>query len=369
MASVNTWILEESIRHQADLAAYSNTVVSRIIAVLNRSDARLYAQLTAALERMDPASFTPERLESLLLSVRNLNRQAYTAMGNTLQAQLQDFTGYETAYQNMMLVSALPVRVHVGAVTAQSVYAAALSRPFQGVFLKGALDDMEAGRAKRIRQVVANGFTEGRTTAQIVRDLRGTQAKGFADGLMEGPRVEVERVARTALSHMAGFVQDRTAKANAHLIKAIRWSSHLDLRTSEICQIRDGMLYGPTEHEPMGHSLPWLGGPGRAHWNCRSAQTYVLKSMAELGIKVPDVLMRDGTRASMDGQVPEDVTYREWITKQSPERQAKVLGPERARLMREGKLSLQAMYSNKGVYKTLDELRESDAQAFRRAGL
>ena len=369
MASVNTWILEESIRHQADLAGYSNTVVRRIIAVLNRSDARLYVQLTAALERMDSVSFTPERLESLLVSVRNLNRAAYTAVGDTLCAELQDFVGYESAYQHMMLVSALPVRVHVGAVSASQVYAAALSWPFQGVFLKGVLDDMEAGRAKKIRHVVAQGFTERRTTAQVVHDLRGTQAKGYSDGLMEAPRREVEAVARTALGHMAGFVQDRTTQANAHWIKAIRWSRHLDLRTSEICQIRDGMLYGPTEHEPMGHTLPWLGGPGRAHWNCRSAQIYVLKSMAELGIKVPDVLMRDGTRASMDGQVPEDMTYREWITKQSPERQAKVLGPERARLMRDGKLSLQAMYSNKGVYKTLDELRESDAQAFKRAGL
>lgn len=369
MVSVNELLLEEAIRHQVALSGFGNGVVRRMIGILNRSDARLFAELTAALDRMDPASFTVERLESILGSVRAVNSAAYADIGNALKAELQDFASYEVSYQLQMLESMLPVSVHVATVSAPQIYAAAMARPFQGALLNGILGDMEAGRAKKIRQTIAQGFVESRTTDQIIRDLRGTKAKGYADGLLNASRRDIETITRTALGHLAGVVQDKTTEANASLIKAVRWSSAIDLRTTPICRVRDGRLYAPVTHKPIGHSLPWGAGPGRAHYSCRSAQIYVMKSNAELGIDAPDVVMKDGTRATLDGQIPKDVTYGQWLEKQSAARQAEVLGPTRAKLMRDGKLSMEAMYSQKGVYKTLDELRLSDADAFKRAGL
>ena len=369
MASVNDLLSDLATIHSVALQHFSNGVVQRIIKRLNASDARLFAELASALERMDPASFTVERLESLLGSVRAMNSTAYEQVGRELTDELRSFAVYEVSYQAQALASVLPVSVHVATVTAETVFAAAMARPFQGVLLKGILGDMEASRAKKIRQTIAQGFTESRTTAQIIRDLRGTRAKGYADGLMQAPRRDVETITRTALGHMAGFVQDRTTEANASLIKAVRWSSHLDLRTTPICRVRDGKLYTPDGHKPIGHSLPWGAGPSRAHFSCRSAQIYVLKSHAELGIDAPEVVMKDGTRASLDGQVNKDLTYGDWLAKQSAARQVEVLGPTRAALMRDGKLSMDAMYSTKGIYKTLAELRQSDAGAFRRAGL
>jgi len=71
----------------------------------------------------------------------------------------------------------------------------------------------------------------------------------------------------------------------------------------------------------------------------------------------------------MDGQVPKPLTYAEWIKDQSTARQIEVLGPTRAKLLGDGKLPLERMYSLKGQFKTLEELRVSDADAFKRAGL
>lgn len=369
MPSVNEWLVDEAIRHQVDFSKYSNNVVRRIMAVLHRSDARLYQELTAALERMDPASFTVERLESMLYSVRSVNTEAFTAVRSEITTELQSFVEYESAYQRQALISVLPVQVHVAEISAGQIYAAAMARPFQGVILNSVLADLEAGAAKKIRQTIAQGFIEGRTTAQIIKDLRGTKAKGYEDGLMAGSRRDIEAVARTALGHMAGFTQDKFVEANLDLIKAVQWSSTLDLRTTKICRPRDSKLYTPDTHKPIGHSLPWLGGPGRAHWRCRSHQVSVLKSNKELGIESPDVVMPDGTRASMDGQLPKETTYGQWLEKQSAARQIEVLGPIRAALMRKGGLSLDRMYSQKGQYLTLEELRRQDAAAFRRAGL
>lgn len=369
MISVNDLLLEQSIGHQIDLAHYSNDVVARMAKLLNRSDARLYAELVVALERLEPGSFTVERLESLLGAVRALNAAAYGELGRELRQELYDFVKYEASYQAQAMVSVLPVQVHVATVSAETVYAAALSRPFQGVLLNGAIADLEANRAKKIRTAIAQGFTEGKTQDQIIRELRGTRARGYADGLMEAPRRDVAAVTRTALGHMAGFVQDRFGDANGDIIKAINWSATIDLHTSPICRARDGKLYEPGSHKPIGHKLPWLSGPGRAHWCCRSAQTFVTKSFAELGIEGIPEFKIGSTRASMDGQVPKETTYQDWIMRQSAGRQDQVLGPSRAKLLRDGDLKMADLYDNKGVYQTLAQLRERDAKAFEKAGL
>jgi hypothetical protein len=198
----------------------------------------------------------------------------------------------------------------------------------------------------------------------------GTKAANYEDGLLDVSRREAAAVVRTALSHTAGFVQDRVAEANAGLMQAIRWTSTLDLRTTEICRIRDGMLYTPVEHKPIDHDLPWLGGPGRAHWNCRSVEVFQMKSLFDLlGVKDPNVTLQNGTRASMDGQVAEEVTYLSWLKKQSFDRVVEVLGPTRAKLFRDGNLPLERMYGLKGQFLTLDQLRLADAAAFAKAGL
>lgn len=368
MPSLNELIESESIRHQVALAGYSNDVVSKIIAVLNRSDATLFSELTTALQSTSASAFSIERLESLLSSVRSANAAAYQQTGQAMLTGLHDFADYEVSYQGQLLRAAMPLAVHVAAVSVEQVYAAAVARPFQGVLLRDVLQDMEVARAKKIKQTVAQGFVEGRTTDQIIRQLRGTRANKYADGLMQGSRRDIEAVARTALSHLAGTVQDAVAEKNSDLIKAVRWTSTLDLRTSPICRPRDGKLYEPVTHKPIGHSMPWLAGPGRSHWRCRSAQSWVLKSYKELGLDVPEVEFQ-GTRATMDGQVPKEKTYAQWLTEQPAARQDEVLGPTRGKLLRSGGLSMDQLYSTKGDFLTLDELRARDAAAFKRAGL
>lgn len=359
----------EALRHAVALQKYSNATVARLIAVLNRSDQRLFTELTDRLQRMDPASFSIERLESMLSSVRSLSAQAYGEIDRELTKDLKEFISYEVSYQQQMLASMVPVQVSVAAVSAETVAAAAFARPFQGVMLREVWRDLDAGKMKTVRQAIAQGFLESKTTDQIIRELRGTRAKGYADGVLAVTRRDAEAVVRTALGHVAGYAQDRVVEANADIVKAVQWSSTLDLRTSEKCRIRDLLLYTPGSHKPIGHAVPWLQGPGRLHWRCRSHQTVVLKSNAELGIDAPDVVLNGKTRASMDGQTPASTSYADWLKKQSASRQVEVLGETRAKLMRDGKLPLERMYSQKGEYLTIAEMKERDGAAFRKAGL
>jgi hypothetical protein len=71
----------------------------------------------------------------------------------------------------------------------------------------------------------------------------------------------------------------------------------------------------------------------------------------------------------MDGQVPADVSYGDWLKKQSAARQDDIVGPTRGALMRRGGLQMDRFYNDKGRFLSLDELRKRDASAFTAAGL
>jgi hypothetical protein len=368
VATVNEQLLDAEISHQIDLHKYSNGVVRRIMAILTRADRDIELQLLDVLSRLEPESFTVQRLDALLLSVKTLNAKAYAAVGEDLTDQMKGLVEYEAGFQLQLFQEALPVQLALDAVTVESAYAAAMARPFQGRLLKEWAASIEADRMVRIRDTVRMGYLEGMTTGDIVRRVRGTRAKGYSDGIIEIDRRHAEAVVRTAVSHTAGTTRDRFYDANQDLIKALSWTSTLDSRTSDICRVRDGKQYTPKTHAPIGHKLPWLGGPGRAHWCCRSCSVPVLKSWKELGGEdMPE--FTPSTRASMDGQVPADMTYGQWLKKQSADKQDEVLGKAKGAMFRTGKLPLDKFYSDKGATLTLEELKAKQPKAFKKAGL
>lgn len=366
MPSVNTILEDEQIAHAVDLEKYKVGVVRRIISLLNRSDADLSAALAAALERLPAESFTVERLELLLDQVRLINSQAYASVAQALQDDLKELAGYEVSWQRALFESAIPnpvqVRFPIASVSLEQAYAAAMSRPFQGRLLKNWSTEIAADRMVKIRNAIRTGYLEGKTTNQIIRGIRGSRATGYADGFLERPRKDLAAVVRTAVSHTAATARDEFVKANEEIVKADRWVSTLDSSTSPMCRIRDQLQYTAVTHKPIGHKVPWLQGPGKIHWCCRSTSAPVTKSWKELGIPLNE--MTPAQRASMDGQVPGGTTYSEWLNRQSDARKIEVLGPARYQLLKDGKLDLEDFYSPTGEWLTIDQLKARDAAAF-----
>lgn len=370
MPTVNERLLDAEVGHAVNLQQYSAGVVRRIIAILNRTDAQLAAALSQALEQVEPSTFTVDRLEVLLGSVRALNLEAYNAIGRAIPDEMRRLAEYEAIYQRDLFTATIPagVQAHVPvrAISVEQAYSAALSRPFQGRLLVSWAAAIEPTRMAQIRNTVRDGFLQGKTNSQIVQAVRGTRAKGYSDGIVNRGRVEVEAVVRTAVSHTAAMARDEFYNANEQLIASLSWVSTLDLRTSEMCRIRDGKQY-TVDHKPVGHSIPWLQGPGRLHWRCRSSSAPKTKSFRELGIDIDELAPAE--RASMDGQVAADMSYGEWLQKQSAARQDEVVGPTRGKLMREGQLPFDSFYTSRGEWIDLDVLRARDAAAFKMAGL
>jgi SPP1 gp7 family putative phage head morphogenesis protein len=352
--TVNEVLLDKSIEHQIGVLRFSTATIRKVLALLGRTDPDIVRLIQERVGDVETA--TLGRLEGLLAAIRDLNRRAYEAVSKALEGDLIELAHYEAEFQAKALTDAMPIAWDITAPSPQTLAAAVNARPFQGALLREWVAGLEEGRARRLRDAVRMSVVEGETTDQIIRRVRGTKALNYRDGVLEISRRSAEAVVRTAVNHTATAAREETYKANEDLIKGIRWVSTLDARTSAVCRARDGEVY-PVDSGPRPP----------AHINCRSSTAPVTRSWQDLGIDAEEA---DGaTRASMDGQVPVETTYEDWLRSKPAAFQDDILGADKGKLFRAGELSLDAFVDRKGREYSLDELRRREAAAFRKAGL
>ena len=362
MATINDQLRDEAISHALYVARYGVGAARKMVRILDEADSRLAAELLEVLDGVDAATWSERRLASLLASVRRLNRKAYKTATEALKAELVTYAEHEARYQldlfNQLLPETVLRHVELQALTPDQVYAAAMSKPLQGRLLSEWASKLESDRMTKITNAVRQGYLLGEPTEKIVRRVVGTKAAGREDGAIQENRRNLAVVTRTAVAHVASTARQSFATSNSDLVKGKQWLSTLDLRTTTICIARDRLKY-TLEGKPIGHNVPYLRGPGRAHFCCRSTETLIIKSWRELGIDADE--MDAGTRASMDGQTPGDTTYSEWLQRQPYDRQKQVLGKERADMLRAGKLKVPDFFTDKGEFLTLDQLRQLES--------
>lgn len=355
MKTANEKLLDKLIGHEVDLQHLSNAQVVAIIKILNSKDADLRASLIAAIDNLGP-NLSAASVDAALSTVLRLNQSTFVDIRQAIDQATDGVISYEIAFQQGALQAVIPAVVQesfpIAAAQFSQVKAIAQARPFQGRLLREWLDGIEASRAASVRDAVRAGVVEGRATAEIVRNIMGTRAEKYADGILQKSRREIEAVVRSAVSSTAEAASDKAFEANSDIISHVEWISTLDTRTSTTCRIRDRLPYTLGTYIPIGHKIPWLAGPGRIHWCCRSTKLPILKSAISLGIR------DEATRASMDGQVPQSTNYAKWLGQQSAARQDEILGPERGKLLRQEKLTLDDFYNDRGKFLTLDQLRE-----------
>ena len=347
--AVNDDLLDELTRHQVYLQRLSSGIVRKIVALLQRSDARLIERLL----QEDVTELSRTRQEALLRELRRIIESVYEDATGALQVELEGLAEYEGEFQLDLFERVVPVRLDTVAPGAEQIIAAVNSRPFQGKLLREVYRELPAATFRKVRDTIRAGFVEGRTIDQTVRDLRGTRANGFKDGVLEQTRRQAESVVRTAVNHTSNTAREYIYERNSDLIKGVRWNATLDGRTTLVCMARDGKVYDPGK----GPRPP-------AHFNCRSSTSPVLKSWRELGFDADE--LPAGTRSSMNGQVPADQDYDAWLRKQSREFQDDVLGERKAALFRQG-VKVDRFVDRKGREYTLDELRRREREAWEAA--
>lgn len=364
--NVNTSVRDAVLAHLINQQRYANSEVRAMLRLLNSVDSDLFSRLGSALERVSPSSFTVKRLDAVLSGVWELNESAYRQLATRNAREMLALTKAELDFQKTMFDSLLPEGVpRVGLPGADRVYAATNARPLQGRLMSKWWGSLASGRKNRIELSLRSGYVQGLTVDEMIRTLRGTRAQNYSDGLLQIDRNHAEAVVRTAVSHTAQVARAQFYERNSDLIKEEQWISTLDNRTTDLCIARDGKRYtAGLKHEPIGHKLPWLEGPGAIHWQCRSVSVPVIDAAETLGLDLPPL-----ERASMNGVSAPGTTYKEWLAAQPVNIQDDVLGKTRGKLFREGKLPLDKFFNDKGELLTLEQLREKDSAAFRKAGV
>src|SRR5690606_14306821 len=129
--------------------------------------------ITRALDRLPAGGGTLERIERVLKSVREVNTEAYRALREGIQGEMRTLAASDAKWQHDLYQNLLPVAAANDAVSASQASAAAHSRPFQVRVLRDWARDIGEQRMVRIRDAIRMGYLDGRTTGQIIGDVRG----------------------------------------------------------------------------------------------------------------------------------------------------------------------------------------------------
>lgn len=382
-------------RNAIDLNRYSNSVAKSIIGAYNNIIVDAVTQLRTIDELSAPVKAA--RLRAILAQLKASLATWSGSSVNNLTNELQGLALLQSEFVTDQLARVLPAgarsivnTVEISPQFAQSVVTtdptqinivtlsdnltaavqgapqtysltaakgATITLP-NGEVVTKAFNGIVESQAELFSQVVRNGLLTGETTQEIAKRLTGKLQLGQTGSVRQiaeaggqatiAANNQVMTLVRTSINQVANAASQQVYEANQDITKKYRYTATLDTRTSAICRALDGQEFpygkGPTPPQ---------------HFNCRSTTVPVI-DYKELGFTPPP----PGRRASMDGPVPANTTYGQWLKEQSSSVKAEVLGKEKVRyfdLLSEKygpQKALAKLISTDGSELTLDQLRK-----------
>jgi hypothetical protein len=321
----------------------------------------LQGDIVAQLARIDPTgvdgiSRRQARLEKLLKQVKATITASYRAEGVRLANELREIADIEARFAVSAINRGAGVQLITTELTRGQLVAITGDLLVQGAPVSDWISRQGGDTLKRFQDNMRLGIAQGETNGQLIRRIRGGRQNGeVVEGFMKITRAHADSLVRSATQAVSQASRQAVYNDNDELIKGEQWVSTIDLRTTILCSARDGLLYTVGTHEPIDHSLPWFGGPGNLHFGCRSTSTPVLKTFRELGFDIDEI--PESTRASLDGQIPQDTSFEGWLSRRTVAEQNENLGVGRAKLWRDGDISFRDLMDANGRELTLQELR------------
>lgn len=347
-----------------DIAIRNQVYLERLKAgEIRKIDPALRALDRAVQAALAELGDTPSRtqLERVLARLRVKNVEVFAKYEQELLATLKTLSKHAVDVHSQALGLVWPAGAPALATpAAAAAWAGALAAPVQatGQLLEPFTKSFSSRAIQVTERTIRTGIAQGLPTQDIVRQLRGTKAGGYSDGLIGGVlKREANTMVRTAVQHVAIQGQMAVAEANDDIVDGYQWVSTLDMRTSQTCRSLDGRKYkvgkGP---------LP------PAHPNCRSFIILLIE-----GIDLTEGTTRASKGSEGGQQVAAQQSYYEWLKTQPAAFQVDALGPARAALFRKGGLSAQ-QFADLNLDKnfqplTLEQMRNKNPAAFARAGI
>lgn len=312
-------------RHQVFLERLKTQQAVDFASVLPKlSDA--IAEVTSKLEVERLDQLGRKALQSLRRDLVDKQNELISEAQNKLLENLRELSDYEAGFEERSLQSVFDTAGSTRMVdlpSAGAPWRAAAGNPLSatGQLLEPFIESWGVKQIQGVDQAVMRAWGEGRTVSQLMRDIRGTKALNYRDGLVDVSRRQAEAVARTAVQHVAQKSREATWDANKDIVEGYTFVATLDGRTTSQCRSLDGRKFelGKGPRPPL-------------HVNCRSTTIPNLP-------KEFDFLDEGATRSSKDGYVPAGQNYYGWLKTQPESFQREVLGDARTKLFRSGGMS------------------------------
>ena len=304
---------------------------------------KLIAEVERKLEG-DLTDFQQFRYQRILNDLKLYAAEVYQEIGASTEDFANNFIQYESEFSTAAFTQATGVDFDLpNPVQLRSAYLTDVMalQPGRSAKSFGQLMSAFSQQAQgQFLQVLRDGFALGRTSPQIVNDIKDHVSL---------KKDQVKTLIRTGTNHLAVQARNRTLMENRDILDGYQWVATLDSRTTFICMSRDGLIYPISSNDDRSPKPP-------AHFGCRSTIVPKVKKEFELDV--------DGQRGAVGssgrGVVSSKLNYEQWLRKQSKEFQIEVLGKERQRLFAQQRLPLSRFIDSDGRTLTLQELRDRD---------
>lgn len=344
--SSDEFLLDGASRHAVLLQRYSAGLESSFANNVSRA----IDEIIRGLADEDSATLTARRIGSLRVQLVSDYTDSLTESEEELLRQLLELAESEGDFsaelftQGTSQVAKPPAQLSLFTAVRNTV----LELEGQSITIPKMLAGFTKAKTAQVSSILSSGFSEGKTQQELIKEVRAVNPL---------QRRQAASLVRTGTNSVSSIARYQTMKENKSIFDGYEWVSTLDSRTSHICMARDGVVYKFAKSSPKPP----------AHWSCRSTIVPKVKDKYNLLSEVK------GTRPSVgdDGakKVSAQSTYGGWLRKQPAKFQNEILGPNRAKLFRQGGMNVDKFVNFDGRTYTLDELRALNPLAFEKANL
>jgi len=290
--------LDPYVRHQVYVEGYKNGETASADATFEEVSAVVLLVVTK-LGVGNLGELTKRQMLTMVSDIKAKVKTIFNKTADLTEANIAKFLAADIKVTGQMVEATAGKPIGYGAVNL--TWSNVANTPIAGVgvepsvLLPATLTAMLAD----LSALVKRGYADSQEVADFTRELVGTNAHKYRDGLINKMKRRWTTAVQTMIQHTSSMV---AFKLQSLVSENYTWCAVLDSRTTEICRDRNGRVYA------------YRNGPRPpAHWNCRS-------------FTVP---------LTITEAMP---TFYAWVSRQPVAIQNDVLGPARARELRTGLL-------------------------------
>jgi SPP1 gp7 family putative phage head morphogenesis protein len=396
--TVNEIIFDKLIKHQIYLLRLVSGQSENFIAALNKNNPELAAFLHSNISDLNLAqtfnsSMKWKKFENEL---RQLRAEAIDEITAGYDRESLRIIDNEIKYMKALYDNSIALKEVSTIIPKINTINTLNYGAYAGKTLAKYYEELKYGDTDRIISAVRQGLQDRKAPYQIVNEIIGSKDVQYVDGVTNLTRNNARSIVRTVTQGIVNNAREEYYKANSDIIKQERFTAVLDGRTTLLCMSLDGQLYSLTEgpNPPLhrncrslriavvdGYAL--VGDRGyvtdtrtpremRIDWRADAKNKVGKDAWKELSVKERDKLIakeRTAWQKANIGSAPAKTSGVDWLKTTDKKFQDEYLGKKQAELFRSGELSLDKLIDNSGKRLSVDELYNSYADEFKRAGI